>query len=235
MDYVYQVEALKDDYEELEENYRVLQKELKCRSRQHETLKRDHKELEQELVSQKLQFEQRFKIQEEENCKILTSIQQLQEELEKHKKLLEESEKTRLELLSKQVPVADDIESARETNKQTREYHYKWKMAEQENVVLQTSVNRLENQVARYKDSIKEAETVEADLKAEKRKLLRELRESQAKVEELETNNTHLQRRLDRIRSRNLLIGGDTTISTTPNTSLSIIPPNTANTNSATK
>lgn len=221
MEFVYQVEALKDDYEELEENYRVLQKELKCRTRQHETLKRDHKELEQEIVSQKLQFELRFKTQEEENCKILTSVQQLQEELDKHKKLLEESEQTRLELLSKQVPVADDIESARETNKQTREYHYKWKMAEQENVVLQTSVNRLENQVARYKESLKEAETLEGDLKAEKRKLLRELRESQAKVEELETNNTHLQRRLDRIRSRNLLVGTETTTitpSTTPST-----------------
>lgn len=207
-DYLYQIEALKDDYEELEENYRVLQKEHKCRTRQHESLKRDHKELEQELVTQKLQFEQRFKVQEEENCKLLANFTQLEEELERHKKLLEESEKSRLEILNKQVPVADDIALTRETNKQTREYHYKWKMAEQENAVLQTAVNRLENQVSRYKESLKEAETVEGDLKAEKRRLLRELRESQAKVEELETNNTHLQKRLDRIRSRNLLING---------------------------
>lgn len=211
MEYVYQVEALKDDYEELEENYRIVQKELKSRVRQHESLKRDHKELEQELVSLKLQFEQKCTLHDEDILKLSTKIEQLEEELEKHKVLLEESEKARHELLSKQAPVADDVASTRETNKQTREYHYKWKMAEQENAVLQTAVKRLENQVARYKESLEEAETVEVEMKAEKRKLLRELRESQAKVEELETNNTHLQKRLDRIKSRNLLIANDNT------------------------
>lgn len=224
--YVYQVETLKDDYEELEENYRITQKELKSRTRQHEQLKRDHKDLEQELESQRLQFEHRFKLQEEENSKLINHFQLLQEELEKHKILLEESEKARLELANKEVPVADEIALARETNKQTREYQYKWKMAEQENIALQTAVNRLENQVVRYKESIKEAETVEGELKAEKRKLLRELRESQAKVEELETNNSHLQKRLDRLRSRNLLVGGDTT--TTPVTTTPSITPNTS-------
>lgn len=237
MEYLYQVEALKDDYEELEENYRIAQKELKSRTRQHESLKRDHKELEQELISLKLQFEQKCNLHDEESIKLSTNIQSLEEELENHKKLLEESEKARQEILNKQAPVTDDIASTRETNKQTREYHYKWKMAEQENAVLQTAVNRLENQVARYKESLKEAETVEGDLKAEKRKLLRELRESQAKVEELETNNTHLQKRLDRIRSRNILVGGDAstflssgpsgmtaTSNSTPSSSLNSIP-----------
>lgn len=214
MEYIYQVEALKDDYEELEENYRIVQKELKSRTRQHESLKRDHKELETELISLKLQFEEQCKLHDEESIKLSTNIKQLEEELEKNRQLLEESEKARLEILEKQAPVADDVASARETNKQTREYHYKWKMAEQENAVLQTAVTRLENQVARYKESLKEVETVEGDLKAEKRKLLRELRESQAKVEELETNNTHLQRRLDRIRSRNLLVGDSTPATT---------------------
>lgn len=210
MEYVYQIDALKDDYEELEENYRILQKELKCRIRQHESLKRAHKELELELSSQKLQFEAKLNLKDEENNKSLNCINQLEEELERHKKLLEESEQARQEILNKQQPVADDIALTRETNKQTREYHYKWKMAEQENAVLQTAVKRLENQVARYKESLQEAENVEGELKAEKRKLLRELRESQSKVEELETNNSHLQKRLDRIRSRNLLVGVNT-------------------------
>lgn len=226
-DVLYQVERLKEDYDELDENYRLVQKELKSRTRQHEASKRDNKDLEQRLTLQREQFEQMLKIQEEQNSKLLTNTQHLEEELERYKQLLEEAEKARVEILSKQVPVADDVSAMRETNKQTREYHYKWKMAEQENSVLQTAVNRLENQVARYKESLKEAETVEGDLKAEKRKLLRELRESQAKVEELETNNTHLQKRLDRIKSRNLLIGGDSvnlTSNNTPNSSLNIIP-----------
>lgn len=222
MDYVYQVEALKDDYEELEENYRLLQKELKCQTKSHESLKRDHKELEQELITQRLQSVQKYNLLEEENTKLLTHFKQLEEELEKHKKLLEESEKARLELTTREEPVADDIALARETNKRTREYHYKWKMAEQENTVLTTAVARLENLVARYKESLKESETVEGDIKAEKRRLLRELRETQAKVEELETNNMHLQKRLDRIRSRNLASGADTsTTITSPNNHLS--------------
>lgn len=223
MDIVYQVEALKDDYEELEENYRLLQKELKSRTRQHETLKRDHKELEQEIQIQKYQYDQKFESQEEESVKLRNTVEALQEELDKYKNLLEETKKAREEAATKQIPVADEIALNRETNKQIRDSLYKWKMAEQENTVLQTSVNRLENQISRYKESLKEAETVESDLKAEKRKLLRELRESQAKVEELETNNAHLQKRLDRIRSRNLLPGNDLT-STTPNASLSSIP-----------
>lgn len=222
MEYIYQVEALKDDYEELEENYKLVQKELKSLSRQHQSLIRDHKSLQEETAIQTAQYEQKFTSQAEEKTKLLTQIEQLAEELQKHKKLLEESEKARLEALNKQIPVADEVALARETNKQTREYHYKWKMAEQENNVLQTSLNRLENQVARYKDTLKEAETVEADLKAEKRKLLRELREVQAKVEELETNNTHLQKRLDRLRSRNLITGGDT--STTASTGSTLVP-----------
>jgi len=77
------------------------------------------------------------------------------------------------------------------------------------------------------------AGSVEGDLKAEKRRSLRELRESQAKVEELETNNSHLQKRLDRIRSRNLLIGGDAVV--TPGTTLNAPTnniPTTASTNS---
>lgn len=223
----YQVGVLKDDYEELEENNRLLQKELKSRTRQHEQLKRDYKELEQELAIQKVQFDAKLKLQDEETVKVTNQLEQLQEELERHKKLLEESEKARLEVVNQQIPVADEIALARETNKQTREYHYKWKMAEQENSVLQTAVSRLENQVARYKESLKDAETVEGDLKAEKRRLLRELRESQAKAEELQSNNSLLQMRLDRLKSRNLL-GADATASTTTsmtqNTSLNQLP-----------
>lgn len=240
MEYVYQVEALKDDYEELEEYYALKVKELKSKTKEYDALDRKYKQQEQESATLKLQFKQILESQEEENSKLLIRIQQLEEELEKHKTLLEESEKARQEILNKQLPVADEVATARETNKQTREYHYKWKVSEQENAVLQTAVSRLENQVARYKESLCEAETIEGELKAEKRKLLRELRETQAKVEELETNNSHLQKRLDRIRSRNLLVGDSTpantannittTLSTTPNTSLNSIPTSTTTT-----
>lgn len=196
---IYQVERIKEDYEELEENYKLSQKELKTRTRQCEALKRDNKESEQKRNLQREQFEQVLKVYNEEKDVLLAKIQQLDEELEKHKLLLEEAEKIRLELSNKQTPVTDDDAVVRETNKQTREFQYKLKMAEQENSTLQTAVNRLENQVTRYKELLKEAETVEGGLKAEKRVLQKKLREAQAKNEELETNNVHLQKRLDRI------------------------------------
>lgn len=205
MNYIYEIDSLKDDLEELEENYRLVQKELKSKTRQHDSLKRDYGQLEEKFQFEQANNEAQNKTQEEQKQEYLSTIQQLEEELENHKKLLEKSERVRQDLLSKQSANSDDINATRETNKQTREYLYKWKMAEQEKLALQTTVNRLENQVSRYKESIKEAETLEDELKAEKRKMLRELREAQAKIEELETNNSHLQKRIDRMRSRDLL------------------------------
>lgn len=201
LEYIYQVEALKDDYEELDENYRLRVKELKCKVKEYNALERKFKSLELESNQLKLQIKTILETHQEKESNDLMKLKELEEELENHKVLLEESEKSRQELQNKQIP---DNYPTRETNKQTREYHYKWKMAEQENSVLQTAVSRLENQVTRYKESLEEAETIESDLKSEKRKLLKQLRESQAKVEELETTNSHLQKRLDRIRSRNL-------------------------------
>lgn len=223
----YQVEVLKDDRDELTENNRLLQKELKSTRRERDQTKRDNGKLEEEKAVQKLHYEAKLKQMEEEKTSLSNETEQLREECETLKKLVEELKKARQEMASQQLPVADEVALARETNKQIREHHYKWKMAEQENSVMRTTISRLENQVTRYQESLKESETIEADLKTEKRKLLRELRESQAKVEELETNNSHLQKRLDRLRSRNLLTGnegGTAACSMTPNSSLNNIP-----------
>lgn len=76
------------------------------------------------------------------------------------------------------------IEMQRDANRQISEYKFKLSKAEQDITTLEQSINRLEGQVLRYKTAAENAEKVEDELKAEKRKLQRELRTALDKIEE---------------------------------------------------
>uniref|UniRef100_A0A8C6TC37 Leucine rich repeat (in FLII) interacting protein 1b n=1 Tax=Neogobius melanostomus TaxID=47308 RepID=A0A8C6TC37_9GOBI len=78
---------------------------------------------------------------------------------------------------------------------------FKLVKTEQEATAHEQNVTRLEGQVARYKSAAENAEKVEDELKAEKRKLQRELRSALDKVDELESNNSHLSKRLEKIKT----------------------------------
>uniref|UniRef100_A0A674P2Z2 Leucine rich repeat (in FLII) interacting protein 1a n=1 Tax=Takifugu rubripes TaxID=31033 RepID=A0A674P2Z2_TAKRU len=78
---------------------------------------------------------------------------------------------------------------------------FKLVKAEQESTALEQNVTRLEGQVMRYKTAADNSEKVEDELKAEKRKLQRELRSALDKVDELESNNSHLSKRLEKMKS----------------------------------
>ncbi|XP_033219011.1 leucine-rich repeat flightless-interacting protein 2 isoform X3 [Belonocnema kinseyi] len=97
--------------------------------------------------------------------------------------------------------LSDSEDIQREANKLIADYKFKLQKAEQDMSTLQATVARLESQVIRYKSSAEASEKAEDELKVEKRKLQREFRESQGRVEELETANTHLQRRLDKLKN----------------------------------
>uniref|UniRef100_A0A3Q4HQX1 Leucine rich repeat (in FLII) interacting protein 1b n=1 Tax=Neolamprologus brichardi TaxID=32507 RepID=A0A3Q4HQX1_NEOBR len=84
---------------------------------------------------------------------------------------------------------------------QMSELKFKLVKAEQEATALEQNVTRLEGQVTRYKSAAENAEKIEDDLKAEKRKLQRELRSALDKIEELESNNSHLSKRLEKMKS----------------------------------
>ncbi|XP_043480831.1 leucine-rich repeat flightless-interacting protein 2 isoform X1 [Leptopilina heterotoma] len=96
---------------------------------------------------------------------------------------------------------SDSEDIQREANKLIADYKFKLQKAEQDMSTLQATVARLESQVIRYKSAAEASEKAEDELKVEKRKLQREFRESQGRVEELETANTHLQRRLDKLKN----------------------------------
>ncbi|XP_052006983.1 leucine-rich repeat flightless-interacting protein 2-like isoform X8 [Xyrauchen texanus] len=99
------------------------------------------------------------------------------------------------------------IEMQRDSNRQISEYKFKLSKTEQEMATMEQNINRLEGQVSRYKSASDNAEKVEDELKAEKRKLQRELRTALDKIEEMEMTNNHLVKRLEKMKAnRNALL-----------------------------
>uniref|UniRef100_A0A3Q3XMD3 Leucine rich repeat (in FLII) interacting protein 1a n=1 Tax=Mola mola TaxID=94237 RepID=A0A3Q3XMD3_MOLML len=94
-----------------------------------------------------------------------------------------------------------NIIELQDSNRQISDLKFKLVKAEQEVTALEQNVTRLEGQVTRYKCGAENAEKVEDELKAEKRKLQRELRSALDKVDELESNNSHLCKRLEKMKS----------------------------------
>uniref|UniRef100_A0A8C7CXK5 Leucine-rich repeat flightless-interacting protein 2-like n=1 Tax=Oncorhynchus kisutch TaxID=8019 RepID=A0A8C7CXK5_ONCKI len=89
----------------------------------------------------------------------------------------------------------------RDASRQLSDLKFKLVKSEQEVTALEQNVTRLEGQVTRYKGASENAEKVEDELKAEKRKLQRELRSTLDKIDELESNNSHLSKRLDKMKA----------------------------------
>lgn len=99
------------------------------------------------------------------------------------------------------------IEMQRDANRQISEYKFKLSKAEQEMGTMEQNINRLEGQVARYKAAADNSEKIEDELKAEKRRLQRELRTALDKIEEMEMTNSHLVKRLEKMKAnRNALL-----------------------------
>ncbi|XP_031435334.1 leucine-rich repeat flightless-interacting protein 2 isoform X2 [Clupea harengus] len=99
------------------------------------------------------------------------------------------------------------IEYQRDANRQISEFKFKLSKAEQEMGTMEQNINRLEGQVSRYKASADNSEKIEDELKAEKRKLQRELRTALDKIEEMEMTNNHLVKRLEKMKAnRNALL-----------------------------
>uniref|UniRef100_A0A3Q3JA03 Leucine-rich repeat flightless-interacting protein 2 n=1 Tax=Monopterus albus TaxID=43700 RepID=A0A3Q3JA03_MONAL len=93
------------------------------------------------------------------------------------------------------------IEMQRDANRQISEYKFKLSKAEQEMATMEQNIGRLEGQVSRYKAAADNSEKVEDELKAEKRKLQRELRTALDKMEEMEMTNSHLVKRLEKMKA----------------------------------
>ncbi|XP_029962072.1 leucine-rich repeat flightless-interacting protein 2 isoform X4 [Salarias fasciatus] len=144
----------------------------------------------------------------EEKDELLAQIRklknQLEEERQKHSKV--DSTFTDGEKMENGTDL-HVIEMQRDANRQISEYKFKLSKAEQEMGTMEQNINRLEGQVSRYKAAADNSEKVEDELKAEKRKLQRELRTALDKIEEMEMTNNHLVKRLEKMKAnRNALL-----------------------------
>ncbi|MBN3318324.1 LRRF2 protein, partial [Atractosteus spatula] len=138
----------------------------------------------------------------EEKDELLTQIRklktQLEEERQKNSKM--ESVYTDGERMENGTDL-QFIEMQRDANRQISEYKFKLSKAEQEMGTMEQNINRLEGQVSRYKAAAENSEKIEDELKAEKRKLQRELRTALDKIEEMEMTNSHLVKRLEKMKA----------------------------------
>ncbi|XP_031145629.1 leucine-rich repeat flightless-interacting protein 2 isoform X28 [Sander lucioperca] len=123
--------------------------------------------------------------------------------VDEREKMIEQVKKLKSQLDQKTPKNGTENSSSPDgdANRQISDFKFKLVKAEQEVTALEQNVTRLEGQVTRYKSAAENAEKVEDELKAEKRKLQRELRSALDKVDELESNNSHLSKRLDKMKT----------------------------------
>ncbi|XP_077055332.1 leucine-rich repeat flightless-interacting protein 2 isoform X3 [Siphateles boraxobius] len=93
------------------------------------------------------------------------------------------------------------LDLQRDANRQISDLKFKLVKSVQEVTALEQNIIRLEGQVGRYKMSAEAAEKVEDELKVEKRKLQRELRSALDRIDELEASNSHLTKRLEKMKA----------------------------------
>ncbi|NXM68752.1 LRRF2 protein, partial [Serilophus lunatus] len=140
--------------------------------------------------------------------KLIDERESLLDQIKKLKGQLEEKQKNgKMENTQSEDEVLENgtdmhmIDLQRDANRQISDLKFKLAKSEQEITALEQNVIRLEGQVARYKTAAENAERVEDELKAEKRKLQRELRSALDKTEELEVSNGHLVKRLEKMKA----------------------------------
>ncbi|XP_056390830.1 leucine-rich repeat flightless-interacting protein 1 isoform X16 [Hyla sarda] len=98
-------------------------------------------------------------------------------------------------------PLLQDTFLTGDASRQINDLKFKLTKSTQEITALEQNIIRLESQLARYKTSSENSEKVEDELKAEKRRLQRELRAALDKIEELEVGNSHLVKRLEKMKA----------------------------------
>lgn len=142
----------------------------------------------------------------EERNELTNEIKKLQADLNEERKKNQNLEEL-FSINDEEIDCEDKfIENQKDNNKVIYEYKFQLKKAKQELDSLQNSIVRSEAQLNRYKQLNEDAELTEDKLKSEKRKLLKDFRDAQQKIDELETENSHLQKRIEKLKNDRLAI-----------------------------
>ncbi|XP_036425698.1 leucine-rich repeat flightless-interacting protein 2 isoform X4 [Colossoma macropomum] len=140
--------------------------------------------------------------------KLVEEREGLLEQVRKLKAVVEQKQRNGTE--EAVSPDEDDLQNGldphildlqRDANRQISDLKFKLVKSEQEVAALEQNIIRLEGQVTRYKTASEAAEKVEDELKVEKRKLQRELRSALDRIDELEASNSHLSKRLEKMKA----------------------------------
>uniref|UniRef100_A0A672NQ03 Leucine-rich repeat flightless-interacting protein 1-like n=1 Tax=Sinocyclocheilus grahami TaxID=75366 RepID=A0A672NQ03_SINGR len=215
---MYEVDTLKDSLMELEEMLFETRRELeeKCKDLErekhaHSILQFQFNELKETLKqSEELLTEIRqLRLKQDGYFREISDLQETIEwknkkigALERQKEFSDAIRNERDELRDEVVQLKDILKVLIwDANRQVNDLRFKLVKSEQEVTAHEQNVTRLEGQVTRYKAASENAEKVEDELKAEKRKLQRELRSALDKIEELESSNSHLSKRLEKMKS----------------------------------
>ncbi|XP_052420901.1 leucine-rich repeat flightless-interacting protein 2 isoform X24 [Carassius gibelio] len=147
-----------------------------------------------------LEIRLRKLVDEREN--LIEQVKRLKGQLEqkKQKNGMEDSSSPQGDVLENGAD-SSIMDIQRDAIRQINDLKFKLVKSEQEVTALEQNVTRLEGHVTRYKAASENAEKVEDELKAEKRKMQRELRSALDKIEELESSNSHLSKRLEKMKS----------------------------------
>ncbi|XP_059416621.1 leucine-rich repeat flightless-interacting protein 2-like isoform X2 [Carassius carassius] len=140
--------------------------------------------------------------------KLVEERESLLDQVRKYKTIGEQKQKNGTEEAG--ITDEDDLQNGldphildlqRDANRHISDLKFKLVKSEQEVTALEQNIIRLEGQVSRYKTSAEAAEKVEDELKVEKRKLQRELRSALDRIDELEASNSHLTKRLEKMKA----------------------------------
>ncbi|XP_054167168.1 leucine-rich repeat flightless-interacting protein 2-like [Oppia nitens] len=139
---------------------------------------------------------------------LVDDLDQLKTDLkDERQKAIKYEELTLIQANSQSANYDTNPNIQREANKLVSDYKLKLERFEHEISTLNGTVMRLETQLTRYRNAVEEADRVEEELKAEKRKTNRELKEALARIDELETESAHLQKRIDKLKSNRNING----------------------------
>nr|XP_035942318.1 leucine-rich repeat flightless-interacting protein 1 isoform X43 [Halichoerus grypus] len=223
--YMQGLKEMKDSLAEVEEKYKKamvsnaqLDNEKTNFLYQVDTLKDMLLELEEQLAESRRQYDEKNKEFEREKhahsilqfqfAEVKEALKQREELLEKHGIVLNSELATNGETsdalndVGHQGPskmTKGELNALRTAGDGMLDIRLKKLVDERECLLEQ--VIRLESQVSRYKSAAENAEKIEDELKAEKRKLQRELRCALDKTEELEVSNGHLVKRLEKMKA----------------------------------
>lgn len=139
--------------------------------------------------------------------KLVSERQSLVEQVRRLKAQLEQKQRASTEGVGSEEDGVENgldpniLDLQRDANRQISDLKFKLVKSEQEVTALEQNVIRLEGQVTRYRSASENSEKVEDELKVEKRKIQRELRSALDRIDELEASNSHLSKRLEKMKA----------------------------------